>query len=58
MEIKNKHEIKKKSSRSNPDNIRNKIKALISVYKLYGTPIKIVSEEIFTEIFNDPKLSK
>ena len=45
MEINNNQE-GKKSSRSNPDNIRNKIKSLISGDKLYGTPIKSVSNPL------------
>ena len=58
MNKKNNRKLEKKSSRHNPPNIKNKIKALILVYKLYGTPIKVVNQETYFEIFKENNLSK
>ena len=54
----NKIKLYKKNSRFSIPNIENKIKALIFVYKNFGTPIKVVSQETFYEIFKEPKISK
>ena len=48
----------KRSSRIISYNLKTKIKALILVYKIYGTPVKVVSQKTFYEIFKEPKLSK
>ena len=54
----NKINLNKKSSIFSIPNIKNKLKALILVYKNVGTPTKVVSQETFSEIFNEPNLSK
>ena len=48
----------KKSSRFTIPNIQNKLKALIIVFKRFGTPIRVVSQEKFCEIFKEPNIRK
>ena len=53
----NKKILHKKSSRYIIPNIKNKLKALVLVYKLFGIPIKVVSQETLSEIFKEPNIS-